>query len=215
MPYHIVPLYRHDANGDGQSWAIIDSFGTNYSHAAYIMYAVQADDYLILPGITTPGNYTITWKARAYRNNYPESYQVYAGNTMIFSETISATNLTSRSATFTVAAGDTVNPKFRYISDDMYAFFIDDVTISNTPPAAIDETAGDTWRIYPNPATNAVTILGIGQAKVIIKDLTGRMVATHNVTAGGSIDVSNLAAGAYFLQITSDGTNAIRKLIIK
>ena len=208
-------LYRHDANGDGQSWAIIDSFGTNYSHAAYIMYAVQADDYLILPGITTPGNYTITWKARAYRNNYPESYQVYAGNTMIFSETISATNLTSRSATFTVAAGDTVNPKFRYISDDMYAFFIDDVTISNTPPASIDETAGDAWRIHPNPATNAVTILGIGQAKVIIKDLTGRMVATHNVTAGGSIDVSDLAAGAYFLQITSDGTNAIRKLIIK
>lgn len=208
-------LYRHDANGDGQSWAIIDSFGTNYSHAAYIMYAVQADDYLIFPGITTPGNYTITWKARAYRSNYPESYEVYAGNTRIFNETISATTLTNRTSTFSVSAGDTVNIKFRYISDDMYAFFIDDVTISTTPPTAIDEADGETWNIYPNPASNTVTIAGAGQATVTIKDLTGRTVATHNITEGSSIDISTLTAGAYFLHITSDGTNAVRKLIVK
>lgn len=100
------------------------------------MYAVEADDYLILPGITTPGTYNLSWKARAYQSSYPETYQVLAGDSLLFSETLSLTTLTSRSATFTVSAGDTVNVMFRYISDDMYAFFLDDITIdtaSSTP----------------------------------------------------------------------------------
>ena len=125
-----------DANGDNDTWSVIDSFGTNYSHAAFIMYAEEADDYLILPGITTPGTYNLSWKARAYQSTYPETYQVLAGDSLLFSETLSLTTLTSRSATFTVSAGDTVNVMFRYISDDMYAFFLDDITIdtaSSTP----------------------------------------------------------------------------------
>ena len=123
-----------NVNGDNITWGIIDSFGTNYSHAAFIQYAVQADDYLVLPGIVTPGNYSLSWKARAYQSNYPESYQVLAGDSLIFSETLSTTTLTTRNATFSVAAGDTVNIMFRYISDDMYAFFLDDITINTSTP---------------------------------------------------------------------------------
>ena len=132
---HYSCLRIYDANGDGTTWSVIDSFGTNYSTAAFISYAEDADDYLILPGITTPGNYTITWKARIYHSSYPETYQVYAGSSnMIFSETLSSTSLVTRTANFSVTAGDTVLPMFRYISDDMYAFFIDDVTISQAVP---------------------------------------------------------------------------------
>ena len=123
-----------NANGDNITWGVIDSFGTAYSHAAFIQYAVQADDYLILPGIVTPGNYSLSWKARAYQSNYPETYQVLAGASLIFSETLSTTTLTTRNATFSVAAGDTVNIMFRYISDDMYAFFLDDITINTSTP---------------------------------------------------------------------------------
>ena len=123
-----------NANGDNITWGVIDSFGTAYSHAAFIQYAVQADDYLILPGIVTPGNYSLSWKARAYQSNYPETYQVLAGDSLIFSETLSTTTLTTRNATFSVAAGDTVNIMFRYISDDMYAFFLDDITINTSTP---------------------------------------------------------------------------------
>ena len=142
-----------DANNDGESWGLIDSFGTAYSRAAYIMYAEQADDYLILPGITTPGNYTITWKARIYHSSYPETYQVYAGSNMIFSETLSSTTLVNKTATFTVTAGDTVLPMFRYISDDMYAFFIDDITISQTSGPTPPPTPSNTCLITSFPYT--------------------------------------------------------------
>lgn len=122
-------LRLNNANGDTVTWGLIDSFGVAYSRCAFIMYAVEADDYLILPAIVTPGNYTVSWKAKAYNSGYPESYQVIAGDTTIFSETISNTTFLTRTATFSVAEGDTVNLMFRYISDDMYAFFIDNITI--------------------------------------------------------------------------------------
>ena len=185
-------LYLTDANGDGQSWGIIDSFGTNYSHAAYIMYAEEADDYLILPGITTPGNYTLTWKACAYDAGYPETYQVYAGNTMIFNETITATTLTTKTATFSVAAGDTVNIKFRYISDDMYAFFIDDVTItSNSTPTQYTITV-------QSANTTMGTVSGGG---------------TYN--AGSNVTISATAnTGYHFTQWNDGNANATRTITV-
>ncbi len=87
-------------------------------------------------------------------------------------------------------------------------------TFSNTN--GIDDIESDMWIVYPNPATNAVTISGVEQATVTVVDMIGRTVATYSVTEENStIDISQLNRGAYFLHITSDGTTAVRKLIIK
>ena len=85
-----------------------------------------------------------------------------------------------------------------------------------TATNGIGDINSDSWSIYPNPATTAVTVGGVEQATVTINDITGRIIATHNVADGdNSIDVSHLAAGTYFVRITSNGTSAVRKLIIK
>ncbi len=118
-----------DANGDSSSWSLINGYGVNNSRCAFIQYAVLADDYLTLPAITTPGNYIIGWKAKIYNSAYPESYSVYAGTNQIFSETLTSTTFVDRMATFSVAQGDTVIPMFRYTSNDMYYFFLDNITI--------------------------------------------------------------------------------------
>lgn len=182
-----------DFNQDGESWGLIDSFGTNYSRAIFIMYAVNADDILILPGIVTPGTYTITWKAKAYSGSYPETYQVYAGmDSMIFNETLSSTSFVTRTATFTVAAGDTVNVAFRYISDDMYAFFLDDITITpNTPPTQYTITA------------------------------TSNNAAWGTVTGGGTYNegttvtlTATPANGYHFTQWNDGNTNATRTITV-
>ena len=285
-------LHFYNANGDNITWGIIDSFGTAYSHAAFIQYAVQADDYLILPGIVTPGNYSLSWKARAYQSNYPESYQVLAGDNLIFSETLSATTLTTRNATFSVAAGDTVCIMFRYISDDMYAFFLDDITITtSTPnppsptqytltvvsnndawgtvsgggtynqgatvtisatansgyhfvqwndgstqnPRTVTVTANATYvatfeanvgiddaslaqvNLYPNPATDKVTLSGLAQqARIDLIDATGRTLATWtSVGEHTTLDISRLSRGNYFLRITDATGIIVRKMTVK
>ena len=129
---HYSCLRIYNANADTVTWGLANGYGVNSSVCAFIMYAVNADDYLILPGITTPGNYSISWKAKIYNSNYPESYQVLAGDNVIYNETLTSTSYVTRTATFTVAAGDTVLPMFRYISNDMYYFFLDDITISQS-----------------------------------------------------------------------------------
>ena len=123
-----------DANGDNDSWGLTGSYGVNGSNCAFISYAYSADDYFVFPSIVMPGNYTVTWKARAYDADWPESYEVYAGGNMIFSETLSDTLYVTRTASFTVDMGDTVPLMFRYISDDEYYFFIDDITIAENAP---------------------------------------------------------------------------------
>ncbi len=176
-----------NVNGDNITWGIIDSFGTNYSHAAFIQYAVQADDYLILPGIVTPGNYSLSWKARAYQSNYPESYQVLAGDSLIFSETLSATALTTRNATFSVAAGDTVCIMFRYISDDMYAFFLDDITINTSTPNP------------PSPTQYTLTV-------VSNNDAWGTVSGGGTYNQGATVTISATANSGYRFVQWNDGS---------
>ena len=76
--------------------------------------------------------------------------------------------------------------------------------------------------IYPNPARQSTTIRisgAEGSADIKIVDVTGRTVYTETVDCGAdcvkSVDVNNLAQGTYFVSITSNGVNAVKKLIVK
>ena len=123
-----------DYNQNDTTWGIINGYGYNGSRCAYVMYQVQADDWLMTPRVAVAGTHTVSWKTRVMSANYPETYQVWAmGNdtsVMIFSETLTDTLYVDRMATFTVPAGDSVLVMWRYVSADMYALFLDDVTIS-------------------------------------------------------------------------------------
>ena len=71
--------------------------------------------------------------------------------------------------------------------------------------------------LYPNPATTTVTLTGIdGQATVTIVDMNGRKNGEWRVENGElTIDLTGYAQGAYFVRITGEQVNAIRKLIVK
>ena len=77
-------------------------------------------------------------------------------------------------------------------------------------------------RIYPNPANTQATISveGInGKVEFVVADMNGRMIVTETINCNGqlvkTIDVSNLAKGAYFVHIYNDNFNTTRKLIVK
>ena len=86
-----------------------------------------------------------------------------------------------------------------------------------TDVIGIDDVDNANISLYPNPASSTVTLTGIeGEAMVTVVDMNGRQVYTGN-TANGSltIDVSGMAQGAYFVRITGERVNAIRKLIVR
>jgi hypothetical protein len=76
--------------------------------------------------------------------------------------------------------------------------------------------------IYPNPTSNATTISvsGVnGKVKIEVVDMNGRTVASETLDCSSdcvkTMDVDNLAQGAYFVRITADNTNMVRKLIVR
>ena len=93
-----------------------------------------------------------------------------------------------------------------------------------TGPIGINTASNDnvSVRIYPNPANTeaTITVEGIsGKVEFVVADMNGRMIVTETIACEGSlvksIDVSNLAKGAYFVHIYNDNFNTTRKLIVK
>ncbi|MBR3939539.1 MAG: T9SS type A sorting domain-containing protein, partial [Bacteroidales bacterium] len=93
-----------------------------------------------------------------------------------------------------------------------------------TRPVGINTAAADNTNvnIYPNPANTqaTITVEGVnGKVEFAVADMNGRMIVTETIDCNGelvkTIDVSNLAKGAYFVHIYNDNFNATRKLIVK
>ena len=95
-------------------------------------------------------------------------------------------------------------------------------SVEFTTPAGtegIDEVAGALLRIYPNPASTAVTVNldGFGpDSKVEIVDMNGRTVVKHAAVGSHlTIDLSGMASGAYFVRVTGSTATAVARLLVR
>jgi hypothetical protein len=86
----------------------------------------------------------------------------------------------------------------------------------------IEDVDGISCRIFPNPATSSTTISvsGVnGMVRIAVVDMNGRTVATETLECSAdcekTMEVDKLAQGAYFVRITADNTNMVRKLIVR
>jgi len=73
-----------------------------------------------------------------------------------------------------------------------------------------------TINIYPNPATNEITVIGnlATSSKIILTDNIGKIVSITNVENNRNthkIDISNLSKGIYFISL--DNHNIIKKVV--
>ena len=91
-----------------------------------------------------------------------------------------------------------------------------------TQSEGIDDVTSATCTIYPNPTSSSTTISvsGVnGKVKIAVVDMNGRTVATEtlecNSDCAKTMDVDNLAQGAYFVRITGDSVNMVKKLIVR
>ncbi|PVW15257.1 T9SS type A sorting domain-containing protein [Marixanthomonas spongiae] len=83
-------------------------------------------------------------------------------------------------------------------------------------PLGINENQGLDFNLYPNPANDYVTVnlQSTGETyQVEIVDMLGKTVLTSEVTNNGRIQVSALAAGNYFVKLTSAETSGVVKFV--
>ena len=101
--------------------------------------------------------------------------------------------------------GNTSNPRTITVTGDAeyIANFIPRTGIENVFEANI--------ALYPNPTTGIVNIEAEGLNKVVVYDVTGRMMMS--VAGESTIDISNLEAGVYFFSVETANGSAMKKLV--
>lgn len=74
-----------------------------------------------------------------------------------------------------------------------------------------------TVSVQPNPATNYITIDidGSENATVQIIDVLGNVIWNATIKVSETIDVTNYRNGIYFVNISANGNNVSRKVIVR
>ncbi|QBN20508.1 T9SS type A sorting domain-containing protein [Flavobacterium nackdongense] len=91
------------------------------------------------------------------------------------------------------------------------------VNLTDTGALSINEVEKSQFTVYPNPANNDVTISNIqGDFSYKIVDVSGKIAKSSTKQASNTINISDLNAGVYFMEITnSDNIKQTTKLIKK
>ena len=105
----------------------------------------------------------------------------------------------------------------RGVCDGTNSVWSDVVTFTTTSGQGIlDADAEQAVVVFPNPASELVTIMTPAASTVTLVDLNGRQSGSWYSEDGNlTIDVSDLAKGAYFVRVTTAEGTAVRKLIVK
>lgn len=78
---------------------------------------------------------------------------------------------------------------------------------------ATEQIAAAKVSIYPNPATDYVTVEAESLSRAEVYSLGGVKVIDRPLTSAASLDIRHLPAGIYFIKITAAGNQTTKKLI--
>lgn len=106
----------------------------------------------------------------------------------------------------------------RCVSSDAYMFMVDDFKVSGTITAGLNDVLANKFSMFPNPANNIVTISNTENIlvnTVNITDVNGRIVLANNYNGvnAAELNVSELNAGIYFININTSEGSVTKKLI--
>ncbi|MBR5983809.1 MAG: choice-of-anchor J domain-containing protein, partial [Bacteroidales bacterium] len=214
------PFVEDFENGQG-CWDFIsmnteneDVFGVvEYSdgmHGAFFnsyAYANNYNQYMISPELHHTRDLNLSFKYKKLDTNTQSSEKFYVKYSTTDTQT---THFTTIGSVITVSSTSwstyegviPANAKYfmiNYASNYKYYLVIDDLSLEEVPEENpgdyIDNSMANSISIFPNPTTGIVNIEAEGLNKVVVYDVTGRMMMS--VANESTIDISNLEAGVY------------------
>jgi len=78
--------------------------------------------------------------------------------------------------------------------------------------ALLQNDKTNSFRVYPNPAKDILHIETNGNAAFSLIDQSGKILVTTNINGKGSINISSMTAGLYYLK--NNSTQAVQKVVI-
>ena len=122
-------------------------------------------------------------------------------------------------STIEVEWGDVGEGSIAVVETNLEECQSEPVTLEVTVPVGVSEIDSENLNVYPNPATDGITISwppakGAYNAQII--DATGRIVARfRNIQGTIQRDVSSLEPGTYTLQLSSGMLRATRSFVVR
>ena len=194
------------------------------------------DNWIISPAIVIPageGAVNLTWKAQAAAAAWSlEKYAAYVATSAAPADLQASTvkwvgiheggpagTIINKTLDLSSFAGQTVYVAFRHFDcTDQDFLSIDDVTVTRT--LSTENFFKSNFAVYPNPATSVLNITSSNNAAInaaSITDINGRTVKTvsMNAVSEAQINISDLTAGVYFLNVTSDAGTGTSKIVKK
>ncbi|MBR1834833.1 MAG: fibronectin type III domain-containing protein [Bacteroidales bacterium] len=96
------------------------------------------------------------------------------------------------------------------------------VSTFTTEALGIDNAATASCTIYPNPTSSStiISVSGVnGKVTIEVVDMNGRVAASETLECASdctkTMDVDHLSQGAYFVRITGQSVNMVKKLIVR
>lgn len=95
---------------------------------------------------------------------------------------------------------------------------IDDIVVTSQGVASVNDVLASQFSIYPNPATDVINISNadnIHVNSVAVVDFNGRTVKTlsYDGVTEAAINISDLSAGMYLLNVSSDKGTMTKKIV--
>ena len=225
VPAALGYLVEYGPSGFEYGAGIADTVYNNHYTASGLQPATTYDFYVValcgpnwysdsvssLMGITTPETpyYTVTLRP----NN--EAYgQVAGGGTYAEGSIITLSATPADGYHFVMWDDDnTDNPRLYTVVADVTLTAIFDANVGIVTPAGDNIHLG----LYPNPASNTVTITCGQPATVMLVDMYGREVLRCSVEPSlpTTLSVSHLLSGVYFVRLADTPNGPVRKLIIQ
>lgn len=227
-----------DKDGDKDTWEFVNaeeaetpSFTGDFAWSwSWFFGVLTPDNTLTSPKISIPttGNLELSFKVSAADDEegfFEEHYAVYVipfdseftgSETPVFEETLDGGYFqTAKLVKVDISsfAGQDVKLVFRhYDCTDILYIGLDDVEITQTL-LAVSDAQKTQVSIYPNPTSDFLKIQNVKVLEnVRIFDMSGKIVKE---TSSSDIDVRNLSAGQYILNIYSGNEVISRKFIKK
>lgn len=207
--------------------AAFASYNLNEDETAVI--PVTQSDWLISPQITLgdSGNNVSFW-AKSYTTQYgAERFNVLVSTTDTNPSSFTKINegdyTTVQDAweefsyNLDAYSGQQVYIAIQCVSHDSFIFMVDDFSVTTTGTVSVDSVLAGSFSVYPNPAKDMLNIsnsIGAEINSVIVTDINGRTVKQVAVNGVESqINIADLNAGVYFVNINSNQGSLTKKIV--
>jgi len=144
------------------------------------------------------------------------TYEWFRGNTSITTITADSVFHPSQKGIYHVKVSNSFATGLTLRSDTIHYAppdeFAESASASSSENALQHYNKTSMFLAYPNPARDILHVQTNGKATLFLTDQSGKILFTKNINGKEEINVTNLAAGLYYLR--NNETGAVQKVVI-